>query len=236
VESLSAFEPPEPTAFSVGARRMKTRATIEVSRKQRTCDPYGEGPDNALMFEWRPYLSLPGAGAPLEQVCYATIFQHVIAHRRVLPMSTILSYGRESRSRTNQDFHRGLTTSSPRGPERARAGGRRYDQPRIRPIPSIPVAFRSFGTPGMADPVRVEGFPAILNRRWSSWHPYLDLRVFAVYACGAIYPMVPKEAFTETGDAEHSARGSPAQGQGPLAGSPQFQTVRADGHGADSSM
>jgi len=64
------------------------------------------------------------------------IFQHVIAHRRVLPMSTILSYGKKIAEPYQPGFPPWLDDEFASRTD-ARAAGRRSDQLPIRPIPSV---------------------------------------------------------------------------------------------------
>ncbi len=85
------FRTPEPSVYSL-QRAQKLVYYRSLAEHGRVFF-HGEGPDNALEYEWKPYLRYLAQGGRWSRLA-RDVFQHAIAHRRVLPMSTILSYGK----------------------------------------------------------------------------------------------------------------------------------------------
>jgi asparagine synthase (glutamine-hydrolysing) len=157
-----------PPAFAAGVEFLKNMGT------QARVFLYGEGPDNALRYEWRPYLSHLLArrrAVPLARALTSDLFMH----RRVPLWSSIrqVAGARRHRNQWREEFPAWLNEEfAAHCRERWEAVRRRAPSPH---------------------PVRPRGYEGILSARWQSLfedcdfsgalthceiqHPFLDLRV-----------------------------------------------------------
>jgi asparagine synthase (glutamine-hydrolysing) len=136
---------------------------------------YGEGPDNALKFEWRPYLSYLARGRRWTRLI-RDVLQHVIAHRRLLPMSTILSCGKRiAGGSQGPGFPLWLDDGFAARTD-ARARWETMQSPADPCHPVRPAGFQSFAEPIW--PMLFESIdPGYTEAPVEFWHPYLDLRI-----------------------------------------------------------
>ena len=136
---------------------------------------YGEGPDNALKYEWQPYLSYLARGRRWTRLI-RDVLQHVIAHRRVLPMSTILSYGKRIAGGAHEPGFPPWLDDEFAARTDARIRWETMRSPADSPHPVRPAGFQSFANPIW--PMLFESMdPGYTEAPVEFWHPYLDLRI-----------------------------------------------------------
>jgi asparagine synthase (glutamine-hydrolysing) len=159
-----------PPAFAAGVEFLRT-----ISAEARVF-LYGEGPDNALRYEWRPYLSHLVARRRAVPLVRA-VSSDLLMHRRVPLWSSIRQVAgvREHRKQWREEFPGWLNEEFA-----ARCGCRERWEAVRRLAPS-------------PHPVRPRGYEGILAARWQSLfedcdlngalthceirHPFLDLRL-----------------------------------------------------------
>jgi asparagine synthase (glutamine-hydrolysing) len=215
---------PEPTAFSV-ARANELEDYRWLAEHGRVI-LYGEGPDNALMFEWRTYLSYLARERRWSRLL-RDIFQHVIAHRRVLPMSTILSYGKRVAEPYEPGFPPWLDDEfASRTDARARWETRRSATDSSHPV--RPAAFRSFGTPVWQNLFESRD-PGYSESPVEFWYPYLDLRVLRYMLAVPSIPWCRRKHLLRQAMRNILPEEVLRRDKEGLAGAPIFQTVRRTG-------
>jgi len=216
---------PEPAAFSV-ARANELDDYRDLAEHGRVF-LYGEGPDNALMFEWRPYLSYLARGRRWSRLI-RDVFQHAIAHRRILPMSTILSYGKRI---ADQPY---LPTFPPWLDDEfaSRTDARaRWETMRFRtdsPHPVRPAGFQSFGTPLWQNAFESRD-PGYTEAPVEFWHPYVDLRLLRYMLSVPSLPWCRRKYLLRQTMRNILPEEVLRRDKAPLAEAPLFQTVRRTG-------
>ena len=137
---------------------------------------YGEGPDNALLYEWRPHLAyLFGQGRLFRLL--ADIGKHMLAHRRVPLLPTVPRMLRERRTRD---------VDGPAIPEWLAPALIRLHKERRRDLGLSDAA-------GEIHPVRPRAYASLLTSQWQSLferyepaqsgasievrHPFVDIRM-----------------------------------------------------------
>jgi asparagine synthase (glutamine-hydrolysing) len=169
--SIHTPEPVDnPAAFAAGV------ATFKSVAAQARVLLYGEGPDNALRYEWRPYLSHLVAGRRVASLVRA-LSNDLLMHPRVPLWSSIrqLAGARGHRKRWQATFPGWLNEAFA-----ARCGCReRWEARQGTPPSSHPV--RPLGYDGLNDPRWLPLFEECdINGAWSHSeirHPFLDVRL-----------------------------------------------------------
>jgi asparagine synthase (glutamine-hydrolysing) len=169
--SIHTPEPVDnPPAFAAGVEFFKNVAT------QTGVCLYGEGPDNALRYEWRPYLSHLVAGRRVASLVRA-LTNDLLMHPRVPLWSSIrqLAGARRQKKRWQATFPGWLNEDFA-----VRCGCRERWEARQRP-PSSSHPVRPLGYEGFSDPrwlplfeeCDIDGALSHCEIR----HPFLDLRL-----------------------------------------------------------
>jgi asparagine synthase (glutamine-hydrolysing) len=167
---------PEPTAYSgyTVARAHELDDYRNLAEHGRVFF-YGEGPDNALKFEWQPHLSYLARGRRWTRLI-RDVLQHVIAHRRLLPMSTILSCGKRITGEAHGPGFPLWLEDGFAARTDARARWETMQSPVDPCHPVRPAGFQSFAEPIW--PMLFESIdPSNTEAPVEFWHPYLDLRI-----------------------------------------------------------
>jgi asparagine synthase (glutamine-hydrolysing) len=169
--SVHTAEPVDnPPAFAAGVEFLKKMAT------QARVFLYGEGPDNALRYEWRPYVSHLIAGRHVAHL-FRALSNDLLMHPRVPLWSSIrqIAGARGHRKRWREAFPEWLNEEFA-----ARAGCREKWEARQRPSPSPhavrPVGYDSFSAvhwQSLFENCDASGALAHAEIR----HPFLDLRL-----------------------------------------------------------
>jgi asparagine synthase (glutamine-hydrolysing) len=139
---------------------------------------YGEGPDSALLYEWKPYLRFLAKQRQLGRLS-RDVFGHIIRHRRVPLLPTIPRMLRKWWSDPdwtpryptwlNKDFANRLDL-----PSRWRTG--QQQKPSIHPV--RPVSHYSFDGP-LWEPLLQQLDAGQLKVPLEVRHPYVDLRLLS---------------------------------------------------------
>jgi asparagine synthase (glutamine-hydrolysing) len=166
----TAFHTPEPVPYP-------TDLPWECANHQRMASWsrvafYGEGPDNALLFEWRPYLSYLMRKKRLGRLFYDLYFQTVLHGRLPLPS---FSWRQESSERNREDFPDWLQPDFEKRME-LRSRWEEIRMQKSAPHPIRPVGYSSFSHPlwqAMFERYQPEYTKAQLEVR----HPFLDVRL-----------------------------------------------------------
>lgn len=188
---------------------------------------YGEGPDNALMYEWQPYLHYLARGRRWGRLA-RDICHHVIAHRRVLPVSALMSYAKRVAGQAcapgfppwlEHDFAARMDAHS-----RWRALRSRLDSTH----PFRPAGFQSFAHP-------------LWQRLFESWdasfteapveirHPYLDIRLLRYMISVPPLPWCRRKHLLRAAMRGILPEEVLRRGKTPLAKSPLFEICRRIG-------
>jgi asparagine synthase (glutamine-hydrolysing) len=187
---------------------------------------YGEGPDNALKFEWQHYLRYLARGRRWSRLI-RDIFQHVLAHRRVVPMSTILSFGKGAAESYEPEFPPWLNDEFA-----ARTDARvRWETIRSARNSSHlvrPAAFHSFATP-MWQYLFESRDPGYTEAPVEIWHPYLDLRVLRYMLSVPTIPWCRRKHLLRMAMRKMLPEEVLRRDKAGLAGNPIFQTFRRTG-------
>ncbi len=136
---------------------------------------YGEGPDNALTYEWRSHLAYLARGRRWTRLIRDT-FQHAIAHRRILPVSAILSNRKRSAGEASKAGFPPWLDDAFASRTNARDRWETMRSSADSPHPVRPVGFQSFASPlwqRMFESVDPGFTEAPVEYR----HPYVDLRL-----------------------------------------------------------
>jgi len=138
---------------------------------------YGEGPDNALLYEWRPYLSYLVRTGKFGRLA-ADISGHMISHRRIPLLTTIpRSLKNWAKQPEHISFPRWFNeTFETRTRLRERWENREKPPPLSPSHPIRPVAYRSFQTPLWEALFRCMD-PDQTGAPLETRHPFLDLRM-----------------------------------------------------------
>jgi asparagine synthase (glutamine-hydrolysing) len=171
--SIHTPEPVDnPAAFAAGVETFKSLAS------QARVFLYGEGPDNALRYEWRPYLSHLVTGRRVASLVRA-LSNYLLMHPRVPLWSSIrqLAGARQQKKRWQATFPGWLNEDFA-----ARCGCReRWAARQGTPSPSPSHPVRPVGHEGFNDPRWLPLFEdSDINGALSHSeirHPFLDLRL-----------------------------------------------------------
>ena len=217
---------PEPAAFSI-ARASELDDYRWLAERGRVF-LYGEGPDNALQFEWQPHLRYLARGRRWTRLI-RDVFHHVIAHRRVLPMSTIVSYGKGIVEPYEPAFPPWLDDEfASRTDARARWETKRATTDSDSPHPIRPHAFRNFTS--IVWPVIFESMdPGYTESPVEIAHPYLDLRVLRYMLSVPSLPWCRRKYLLRQTMRNILPEEVLRRDKTGLAGAPLFQTVRRTG-------
>lgn len=172
----SSISTPEPVSDPLALRWARMRFNW-ISSQARTC-LYGEGPDNALAYEWRPHLCYLIAQRRLLRLA-RDLALHVLAHRRIPLLTTVL------RGMRKKPACVGLTPYYPAWFEKSfesrldlRTRWNQYMNRRIGSVvhPVRPKAYQSFTGPLWA-PLFEDFDAANTSAPLVVSHPYIDLRL-----------------------------------------------------------
>lgn len=138
---------------------------------------YGEGPDNALNYEWKPYLRyLLGTGQVVRLA--ADVSRHIFYHKRIPLLPTI---PRIIKERTERDswsprYPDWLNDTFESGLELRSRWEKHYPVPRLGSHPLRPAAYGSFHIP-LWEALFRRFDAAETLATFEVRHPYLDLRL-----------------------------------------------------------
>jgi asparagine synthase (glutamine-hydrolysing) len=117
---------------------------------------YGEGPDNALLYEWRPYLSSLFSGRRYGLLVRALSYD-LVMHPRVPLLTSILQVAGRRNARRDEEFPAWLN---------ARFAARYSCRERWE------ARHRAMSTP---HPYRPRGYESFRDTRWQSFFDYFDI-------------------------------------------------------------
>ncbi len=167
------FRTPEPAVYSV-KRAFKLEEYRGLAEHGRVFF-YGEGSDNALMYEWKPYLRYL-AQQHLWSRLIRDVFQHAIAHRRVLPTSAIASYVTRNGGEVPQPGFPPWLDDEFASRIHARTRWETVQSPTNSLHPVRPVGFGSFASASWSRLFESMD-PGFTEAPVEFWHPYVDLRL-----------------------------------------------------------
>ena len=216
---------PEPAAYSV-ARAQELDRYRSLAEHGRVYF-YGEGPDNALTYEWQPYLAYLARGRRWTRLTQG-IFQHVVAHRRILPMDTILSYGRRVAGEADEPGFPPWLDDGFAARTDARARWEAMRTPSDAPHPVRPAGFRSFASP-LWQRVFEATDPGYTEAPVEVRHPYLDLRLLRYMLSVPPLPWCRRKHLMRQAMRNILPEEVLRRDKAPVAGSPVFQTVQRTG-------
>jgi len=169
---IATTDEPNEDPVGLAASRLEW---AEMARHSRVFF-FGEGPDNALHYEWRPYLAWLWKRGDVARLL-GDVIGHSLAHRRIPLLPTLLS-NQITKSNLITDENPFPPWLNPQLVERLKLRERWKEgfRTRISPHPVRPVGHGSFDLPLWQEIFRGFDFdhtgPTIEVR-----HPYLDLRV-----------------------------------------------------------
>ena len=186
---------------------------------------YGEGPDNALRYEWRPYLSHLLARrriVPLLRAVGADLWMH-----RRLPLATSLLKIAARPERAEQErFPEWLDGDFARRCDCRERWNRRSGP--ASPHPGKPAAYASFGDvlwQSLFEGCDFYGAASHTDIR----HPYLDLRVLQYLLALPVMPWCRDKAVVRQAMARELPNQILRRRKTPVAGSPDFERVKSSG-------
>ncbi|MDO8432474.1 MAG: asparagine synthase-related protein [Candidatus Binatus sp.] len=219
----AALSTPEPVAYPL-ARAEELKYFRDLSGHGRVFF-YGEGPDNALNYEWRAYLTYLARRGRWPRLV-RDVLAHMIAHRRVPLVSTLL---RTAGRRAHVPF------SNPQFPMwmdedfvsrlDLRARWAAVQRPTTSDHPVRPVGYGSFCTPiwqGLLDCFDPGFTGAPLEIR----HPYLDLRLLRFMLAVPAIPWCRKKYLLRSAMRGVLPPEVLARAKSPLAGDPLSASAR----------
>jgi asparagine synthase (glutamine-hydrolysing) len=167
------FRTPEPAVYSV--KRAYKLDEYRGLAKQGRVFFFGEGSDNALMYEWQPYVKYLVRNRRWSRLI-RDIFRHGIAHRRILPMAAILNYVKPSAFKMPQaEFPPWLDeTFASRTDARGRWEAMEVLEDSRHPF--RPIGFHSFASASWSRLFESMD-PGFTEAPVEFWHPYVDLRL-----------------------------------------------------------
>jgi asparagine synthase (glutamine-hydrolysing) len=186
---------------------------------------YGEGPDNALRYEWQPFLSHLLARRRIITLLRA-VASDLWMHRRVPLLASLANVATPAPTPEQERFPEWLDGDFAR-----RCGCReRWERrgSRASPHPTRPSAYASFEDPlwqSLFEGCELYGAASHTDIR----HPYLDLRVLRFLLAVPVMPWCREKAILR----QALSRELPAQilrrRKTPAAGSPDFERVKSSG-------
>jgi asparagine synthase (glutamine-hydrolysing) len=188
---------------------------------------YGEGPDNALTYEWRAHLAYLARGRRWTRLMRDT-FQHVVSHRRILPMSTILSYRKRMAGKAGEPGFPAWLNDEFASRTHARDRWETMRSPADSPHPVRPVGFQSLDNPlwqRMFESVDPGFTEAPVEYR----HPYVDLRLLRYMLSVPSLPWCRRKYLMRQAMRNILPEEVLRRDKTPLAESPVFQAVRQRG-------
>ena len=186
---------------------------------------YGEGPDNALRYEWRPYLSHLLAQrriVPLLRAVGADLWMH-----RRLPLATsLLKIAARPEPAEQERFPGWLDGDFARRCDCRERWNRRNGP--ASPHPGKPAAYASFGDvlwQSLFEGCDLYGAASHTDIR----HPYLDLRVLQYLLALPVMPWCRDKAVVRQAMARELPNQILRRRKTPVAGSPDFERVKSSG-------
>lgn len=217
---------PEPTAMMTD-RSTELRCYLEMAAHSRVAF-YGEGPDNALLYEWQPHLKYLFRERRFARLA-ADVGKHLIAHKRVPILPTIPRMIRDRRARA--DFE-------PVFPA--------WMAPDLVDRLQLMDRWRAFNVAAASPhPVRPRAYASLLTAQWQCLfetlepaytgvamevrHPYVDVRLLRFLLRVPALPwcrvkQLQREALR--GVVPEAVR---RRSKSPLAGSPDYERFRRHG-------
>jgi asparagine synthase (glutamine-hydrolysing) len=165
--------PPEP---SPAVNRVKILDDFREMAQHGRVALYGEGPDNALWYEWQPYLRYLVRTRQWPRLV-RDVLGHAIAHRRIVPTKAIADYSKHLvRDAGSEESFPAWLNDDFEAKTDARARWEAMQSPPASPHPLRPMGFESLGLPHWQR--RFEWLdPAYTEAPLEFRHPYLDLRL-----------------------------------------------------------
>jgi asparagine synthase (glutamine-hydrolysing) len=206
-------------------------ASDEFLRKAASQTPvflYGEGPDNALQYEWRPYLTYLLANRRVGMLV-RSLLHDLALHRRVPFWSSLkhIAAARRDQAEWHEEFPVWLDADFA-----ARQQCRQRWDAYQRTVPS-------------AHPIRPAAFNGFDDVRWQSWfedcdhasatahaefrHPFLDLRLLRYMLAVPAMPWCRNKLILRRSMQSTLPDRVLRRSKAPLAGSPDWQRVQAAG-------
>jgi asparagine synthase (glutamine-hydrolysing) len=219
------FRTPEPSLGSIN-RAQKLDEFRSFAEHGRVFF-YGEGPDNALKYEWQPYLHYLARGHRWSRLI-RDIFGHVIAHKRVLPTSTILSYGKRVAGAEPEPRFPAWLDEEFAARTDARARWETMRSPTDSPHPVRPAGFQSFASPQWQR-VFESIDPGFTEAPIEFRHPYVDLRLLRYMLSVPSLPWCRRKHLMRRAMRNMLPEEVLRRDKAPLLGAPVFQTVRRSG-------
>jgi asparagine synthase (glutamine-hydrolysing) len=189
---------------------------------------YGEGPDNALRYEWRPYLAYLLANRRVSQFA-RSVLQDLLVHRRVPLWSSIMRIAgaRRDQQEWREDFPAWLDEDfSARFDCRRRWDARQQPGPPVHPV--RPAAFSGLTTPDWQSWFEECDYAAAMARV-EFRHPYLDLRLLRYMLAVPAMPWCRNKLILRRSMRSTLPRQVLRRSKAPLAGSPDLTRVQASG-------
>ena len=182
---------------------------------------YGEGPDNALRYEWRPYLSLLLAQrriVPLLRAVGADLWMH----RRLPLAASLLKIATRPEPAEQERFPEWLDGDFARRCDCRERWTRRSGP--ASPHPGKPAAYASFGNvlwQSLFEGCDLYGAASHTDIR----HPYLDLRVLQYLLALPVMPWCRDKAVVRQAMARELPNQILRRRKTPVAGNPDFERV-----------
>jgi asparagine synthase (glutamine-hydrolysing) len=186
---------------------------------------YGEGPDNALRYEWRPYLSHLLAQrriVPLVRAVGADLWMH----RRLPFAASLLKIATRPEPAEQERFPEWLDGDFARRCDCRERWNRRNGP--ASPHPGKPAAYASFGDvlwQSLFEGCDFYGAASHTDIR----HPYLDLRVLQYLLALPVMPWCRDKAVVRQAMARELPNQILRRRKTPVAGNPDFERVKSSG-------
>jgi asparagine synthase (glutamine-hydrolysing) len=217
---------PEPFAALYG-RDTERRCYADMAAHSRVAF-YGEGPDNALLYEWRPYLSYLWRRRRFGQLV-ADFGRFLVHHRRVPLLSTIprLITTRLGRREHEPVFPGWIATDLVR---RFQLRDRWRDATRTLESlhPVRPVAYASLQSP-LWQSVFEAIEPSYTGVPLEVRHPYVDVRLLRFMLRVPVVPWCRQKQLLRRALRDVVPETVRRRPKTPLAGHPDYERVRRDG-------
>jgi asparagine synthase (glutamine-hydrolysing) len=187
---------------------------------------YGEGPDNALQYEWRPYLSALVAGRRLGRLCRALSYD-LVMHPRVPLWTSIRQVASRDEAPKNAEFPAWLNESFS-----ARLNCRDRWERRHR-APTTQHPFRPRAYAGFTD-TRWQAFFDYFDingasNRFEARHPFFDVRLLRYMLAVPAMPWCRRKMLIRRSMRRALPREVIRRKKTPLAASPDFTRVMRSG-------
>jgi len=217
---------PEPCLSGVGAKT-RMRVYADMAEHGRVA-LYGEGPDNALVYEWQPYLAYLCAGRRWTRL--AADFAQFVKHHKRLPLLRTIVGTRRGRAAVHAPDPRLPRWIAPALVDRLELTDRWRRRGRSGAVhhPIRPIAYSSLAAP-LWQTVFEELEPSYTRVPLEVRHPYLDIRLLHFLLGVPAIPWCREKHLLR-----HAFRGVLPEivrlrPKAPLRGDPDYENVRRHG-------